>query len=145
MRPPGRKPGRLARIFGRRAAPEAVVLVDDGSLVLIARAFEVERGDAAVLDEISTGGHDLAEPMLLRHVFRVRADGDSRDLELLRGGLQADGYDVEQASNGALTASSTLVLTVLATAQARARMTGLTTRYPVDYVGWEALARPVGA
>ena len=42
-----------------------------------------------------------------------------------------------------LVASSTTVLTVLSTAQARARMTGLTTRHPVDYLGWEALGRPV--
>jgi hypothetical protein len=132
-----KKPGRLARLFGRGRATAPVPLVDDGSLVLLARAFEVERGDAAVLDEIAATGHDLARPVLLRHVFDVH---DGGDVEVLVGGLKADGYDVERPTAQTLTASSTTVPTVLSTAQARARMTGLTTRYPVDYLGWEALA-----
>jgi hypothetical protein len=127
----------LARLFGRRRSREAVHIVDDGSLVLLARAFEVERGDAAVLDEIAAGGRDLSRPVLLRHVFDVHPGGDAGPLA---GGLEADGYEVRQPSAEVLTASSTAVLTALSTAQARARMTGLTTRYPVDYLGWEALA-----
>ena len=131
--------GRLRRLF-RRRAQEPVRLVDDGTLVLLARAFEVERGDAAVLSEITAAGHDLAAPVLLRHVFAVHPGADP---ELLSSGLRADGYDVATPDAGRLVASSTARLTVLSTAQARARMTGLTTRHPVDYLGWEALARPV--
>src|SRR4051812_37567239 len=89
--------GRLARFFGRlfggdgRSAPAH--LVDDGSLVVLARAFEVERGDAAVLEEIEAAGHDLAAPVLLRHIFVVH---DGGDFEALIGGLQADGYEVDR-------------------------------------------------
>jgi hypothetical protein len=133
-------PGRLRRLFRRRRATTPVALVDDGSLVLLARAFEVERGDAAVLDEISAAGHDPGEPVLLRHVFEVHPAGDP---EPLVQGLRADGFDVTTPAPTRLLASSTTVLTVLSTAQARARMTGLTTRYPVDYLGWEALGHPV--
>ena len=130
--------GRLAGLFGRRRSREPVRLVDDGTLVLLGRAFEVERGDAVVLDEIAGAGHDLEAPVLLRHVFQ-RAE--TADVAPLLAGLRADGYDVEVSPTG-LTASSTALLTVLSTAQARARMTGLTTRHPVEYLGWEALAPP---
>lgn len=126
----------LARFFRRRSKPPTRI-VDDGTLTLLARAFEVERGDAAVLDEIAAAGHDLSRPVLLRHVFVVHPGAEPDDLV---GGLQADGYDVERVLPDRLHASSTAVLTVLSTAQARARMTGLTTRHPVDYLGWEALA-----
>ncbi len=140
MTPPAVGGGRIRRLF-RRRAPEPVRLVDDGSLTLLARAFDVERGDAAVLAEVGAGGHDLDEPVLVRHVFAVHPGAD---VEPLSSGLRADGYDVATPGDGRLVASSTTLLTVLSAAQARARMTGLTTRHPVDYLGWEALARPVG-
>jgi hypothetical protein len=124
----------------RQRAPEPVRLIDDGSLALLARAFDVERGDAAVLSEIEADGHDLTAPVLFRHVFAVHPGADPGPLS---SGLLADGYDVASPEAGRLFASSTTVLTVLSTAQARARMTGLTTRHPVDYLGWEALGRPV--
>lgn len=127
---------RLAGLFGRRGPAEPEPLVDDGSLELLAQAFEVERGDAAVLDEIAVAGRDPDEPVLLRHVFRV---DDGADVTALLGGLEADGYEVGRPQPDRLTASSTTRPTVLATSQARARMTGLTTRHPVDYLGWEAL------
>jgi hypothetical protein len=140
--PPGspvaRAPSRLARLFGRGRRTESVEVVDDGALVLLGRAFEVERGDAAVLDEIAASGWDLARPVLLRHVFRLTGG----DADALLGGLEAEGYAVAQPDGQALTASSTVLLTPLSTAQARARMTGLTTRHPVEYLGWEAFGRP---
>jgi hypothetical protein len=108
---------------------------------MLGRAFDVERGDAAVLSEIVDGGHDLDEPVLLRHVFAVHPGADAGPVS---NGLRADGYSVAMPTDERLVASSTTLLTVLSTAQARARMTGLTTRHPVDYLGWEALGRPVG-
>jgi hypothetical protein len=144
MTPPGSPtapaPSRLARLLGRGRRTASVEVVDDGTLVPLGRAFEVERGDAAVLDEIRASGWDLARPVLLRHVFRVHVGGDIR---ALLGGLEADGYAVAEPDPSTLTASSTVVLTPLSTSQARARMTGLTTRHPVDYLGWEAFGRSV--
>jgi hypothetical protein len=127
-------------------------------MTVVARAFDVERGDAAVLEELAATGHDLTQPVLLRHVFRVHAGAD---VEALLVGLAADGYDVTRGEgargegargdgargdgapgDGArVTATATVLPTPLSTAQARARMTGLTTRHPVEYLGWEALAR----
>lgn len=130
---------RLAGLFGRGRPQEPAPLVDDGTLELLAQAFEVERGDAAVLDEIAASGRDPGEPVLLRHVFRV---DEEADVAALLGGLEADGYDVARPQPDRLTASSTTRPTVLGTSQARARMTGLTTRHPVDYLGWEALGPP---
>ncbi|HSP39428.1 MAG TPA: hypothetical protein VLR26_16940 [Frankiaceae bacterium] len=156
MTPPGspvaKAPGRFARLFGRRLRAGSVEVIDDGTLVPLGRAFEVERGDAAVLDEIAASGRDLARPVLLRHVFRVLGgdrrddDGlagegrDGADVDALLGGLEVEGYAVARPDADTLTASSTVLLTPLSAAQARARMTGLTTRHPVDYLGWEAFA-----
>jgi hypothetical protein len=130
----------FARLF-RRRVPEPVALVDDGTLVLLARAYDVERGDAAVLDDLLAAGHDLARPVLVRHVFDV---APGADVSALAAGLEADGFDVARPADGVLRASTTTRLTPLAAAQARARMTGLTTRHPVDYLGWEALGPPAG-
>jgi hypothetical protein len=138
-RPPGapepRRRGRLARLLGRGPASQER-LVDDGTMRTLARSFDVERGDAAVLEDLVADGHDLSRPVLIRHVFRVQAGADVADLV---GGLRADGYDVARPDDDRLTATATVLLTPLSTAQARARMTGLTTRHPVDYLGWEAL------
>ncbi len=128
----------LARLV-RRRPPARVVLSDDGSLVLLARAYDVERGDAAVLDDLVACGHDPSRPLLVRHVFEVAPGGD---VGALSGGLAADGFDVSRPGPGVLRASTTTVLTPLAAAQMRARMTGLTTRHPVDYLGWEVLGPP---
>jgi hypothetical protein len=133
----------LARLFGRRP-PAPVTLVDDGTLVLLARSYDVERGDAAVLDGLTAAGEDLDRPVLVRHVFEVVPGAD---VDALAGGLEADGFDVSRPEPGVLHVSATTQLTRLtptAAAQARARMTGLTTRHPVDYLGWEALVPPAG-
>lgn len=134
--PPRRS--RLARLLGRRPGGPEPRLLDDGSLRTVAQAFDAVRGDAAVLEEAVAAGADLTHPVLLRHVFAVH---DGADTDVLAGGLEADGYDVARASPERLTAAATVLLTPLAAAQARARMTGLTTRHPVDYLGWEALDR----
>lgn len=130
----------LARLFHRRPPPP-VTLVDDGTLVLLARAFDVERGDAAVLDDLTAAGEHLDRPVLVRHVFEI---APGADVSALVGGLEAEGFDVARPGPGVLQASTTTRLTPLAAAQGRARMTGLTTRHPVDYLGWEALVAPVG-
>jgi hypothetical protein len=136
----GQSAGLFRRLFRSRSR-EPERLVDDGSLVLLVRAFEVERGDAAALEDLAASGHDLAAPVLLRHVFVVHPGSDPSDLA---HGLEADGYEVDRPSPDRLRAATTTIPTVLATSQARARMTGLTTRFPVDYLGWEALGPPAG-
>jgi hypothetical protein len=139
-RPPGtpepRRRSRLARLFGRGSDEPEPGPVDDGRLRTVARAFDAARGDAAVVDDAVAAGLDLAHSVLLRHVFAVH---ESADTAALIGGLAADGYDLRQPSPGRLTAAAAVLLTPLTAAQARARMTGLTTRHPVDYLGWEVL------
>ena len=105
MTPPGTPPLRarrgLAALFRRRGPAGPARLVDDGTFVVLARAFEVERGDAAALEQITAAGHDLGRPLLLRHVFTVDPDAD---VSSLLGGLEAEGYDVERPEPGCLTA-----------------------------------------
>lgn len=102
-------------------------------------AYDVSRGDAAVLGEAAEAGYDLTRPLYVRHVF-TWTDPDAEPK--LRAVLELDGWTVTQAGPRGLAAGTSKVLTALSAAQDRARMTGLTTRIAVEYLGWEALARP---
>jgi len=136
------------RLFGRRRRPGPAALVDDGSLRLVGSGRDPVRGEAAVLDDIAAAGHDPSSPVLVRQLFEL---DDPVDRSALVAALGETGYKVstQPSTADAPTAASgpeqvvgrrTQVLTVLAAAQARARMTGLETRLACRYLGWEALA-----
>ena len=144
------------RLFGRRRGAEPPPLVDDGSLRLVGSGRDPVRGDSAVLGDIVAAGHDLAAPVLVRQLFELH---DPADRAALVAALAENGYEVsprtataeaptEQATGDGgveqIVGRRTQVVTGLAAAQARARMTGLETRLAVRYLGWQALAPPEG-
>jgi hypothetical protein len=132
--------GRLARLF-RRREPEAVVLVDDGSLMRVGTAFDAARADSAVLAEMEAAGADLGAPVLLRHHLKLP---DEAAVEEARRLLAQDGYATTaeplEAGGFAVRPTRTQVLTALSAAQERSRMAGLAQRLGGDVDGWDALA-----
>jgi hypothetical protein len=157
--------GRRWRWPWQRAARPAP-LVDDGTLVTVARAMDdaaLQAGDQAALGEVGRQALAEQQPVLVRHRYEVlpprvpryaggagaAADEQSvreEDVAALREVLDGEGFAVSldaAAAHPTLQATRAQVLTPLSLAQARARATGLEMRYPCRYLGWElAVAGP---
>ncbi|EIV96512.1 hypothetical protein [Frankia sp. QA3] len=158
---------RWLRRSGRAAAP---VLVDDGSLAVLASSSDPAAGEGPALAALAAAGHPPGTPVLLRHLFALAgppdaagtpardvptgasppAHRDETDTEArgraseaaLRALVERDGYEVRRLGPERLVATRQTVPTVLDVARERARMTGLEMRFPVTYLGWQALAPP---
>jgi len=119
------------------------VLVDDGTLVVVGRAYDAARADSAVLAEMAADGVDLEARLLLRHHLLLPDEAAVAEARKLLG---QDGYSVAVADGdepGAVLrvrATRTQVLTALSAAQERSRMAGLAQRLGGDVAGWDALA-----
>lgn len=152
-----------------RATPP--VLVDDGSLTVLASSSDQAAGEGPALAALTATGHPPCAPVLLRHLFAptdppdalaaaaastsdgptgtslpfqrdesgAEASGKAREAAL-RSAVEPDGYEVRRLGPDRLAATRQTVPTVLDVARERARMTGLETRLPVTYLGWQALA-----
>ncbi len=145
----------------RRKVPSPVILVDDGTLEVVAESFDPASSDVAVLREAERSGADLSRPLLLRHAVQVPHTATS----LARQRLAADGYETSEwagesvadpsiargemrqlQADRTLTASGTAsgTATGLVVAQERARVAGLVARLGGDVYGWQLLAPPAG-
>ncbi len=154
----------------RRTAPP--ILIDDGSLAVLVSSFDPAAGEGPALATLAAAGHPPGAPVLLRHLFTlpeppdaleatdasasdgaagtslpvrgaqrpIRPTGRAREAAL-RAAVERDGYEVRWFGDR-LAVTRQAVPTILAVAQERARMTGLETRLPVTYLGWQALAPP---
>ncbi|WP_055748235.1 hypothetical protein [Frankia sp. AvcI1] len=148
---------------GRTPPP---ILVDDGSLAVLASSFDPAAGEGPALAALAAAGHPADAPVLLRHLFALPDPSDAPGQPdtpaqpdtpgppegagasssgageaALRTAVERDGYEVHRLGER-LAVTRQVVPTILAVAQERARMTGLETRLPVAYLGWQALAPP---
>ncbi|THJ75290.1 hypothetical protein [Candidatus Frankia alpina] len=62
---------------GRTAAP---VLVDDGSLAVLASSFDPAAGEGPALAALAATGHPPGTPVLLRHLFVLAEPPDAHEL-----------------------------------------------------------------
>ncbi|WP_261565901.1 hypothetical protein [Frankia gtarii] len=124
----------------------APVLVDDGSLAVLASSFDPTAGESPALAALAATGHPPGTPVLLRHLFVLAEPPDAHEAPgageaALRAVVERDGYKVHRLGQR-LAVTRQTVPTILAVAQERARMTGLEMRLPLTYLGWQALASP---
>jgi len=134
----------------RRAAPRPVVLVDDGSFVMLAESYDPAASDQAVLQEAEDAGVSLSGPVLLRHHCAL----PSKAIEAVAAQLLAEGYTAQEVAPpsgsspdpdiGDLRADRTVIASGLLVAQERARMASLVTRHGGEVHGWQILAPPHG-
>lgn len=135
---------RIGRWFPGREDPPPP-LVDDGTLVVVGRAFDPAQADSAVVEAMRRDGVDVSGPLLLRHHLHLP---DAAAVAAARHLLGPDGYAVtahEQPDGVAVLASRPQVVTGLAAAQERTRMAGLAQRLGGGASGWDALAPPPAA
>lgn len=144
--------GLLARWLGRRRAPQAPALADDGSLALLAESYDLAAADSAVVAAMAERGVPLEDPLLVRHHLLLP---DELAVDEAARLLAPDGYALvvgaEPAgeaggSDGMLRvrASRAQPVTGLSLAQERSRMAGLAQRLGGDVVGYDVLG-PAGS
>ena len=143
----------------RRRRKPAPTLVDDGTLTTVARAHDPVLGDAGAVTTLIEHGWSEGAAVWVRHRFALLGPATGQDvsthgergggfgvvggagLEPLEAMLAEDGWAVHR-EDGQLVAAGSAPLTILRAAQMRALMTGLETRWPVRYLGWEAALPP---
>lgn len=120
------------RLPWRRPKPEPVAYEDVDPLTIVLVAADPAAADSAVL-----AGHDLTEPVLVRH--HLTGLPDLVAVEQARSLLGQDGYrlTVLPGPPYAVRAWRTQILTPMAAAQERSRMAGLSQRLGGDVAGYD--------